>query len=82
MWEGYLERDTMRPFLRWLDEKGIPMEKVHTSGHAGVGDLQRLRRAFGAAALVPVHFDGKQGARHEELFHNVQRRLDGERWDL
>jgi ribonuclease J len=80
MWPGYLERDTMPPFSRWLAANGIPMEVVHTSGHAAIDDLRRLREAFGGAVVVPIH--SEQGDRFEELFGNVQRRRDGEWWQL
>ena len=75
MWPGYLERQEMQPFLTWLDRKGMSLEVVHTSGHAGVGDLQRLRTAFGRAVVVPIH--SEQGERFEDLFGNAQRCRDG-----
>lgn len=78
MWPGYLERDSARPLLGWLSDRGIPLEHVHTSGHASVHDLRRLREAFGSAVLVPIH--SEHGERYEELFGNVTRRRDGEWW--
>lgn len=80
MWDGYLERDEMQPFLAWLKEKKIPMDKVHTSGHAEVGDLRRLRCAFPDVALVPIH--SEQTSQFEEVFGGVTYREDGEMWTV
>ena len=80
MWDGYLERDEMQPFLAWLKKKGIPMDKVHTSGHVGVGDLRRLREAFGGAVVVPIHSD--ESSTFQGLIKNVTIREDGQWWIL
>lgn len=80
MWAGYLEREEQRPFLTWLTERGIPLEIVHTSGHAGTGDLRRLREAFPGAVVVPVH--SEQGEMFGELFENALCKRDGEWWAI
>ena len=33
-------------FLEWQRRLGLPMERLHTSGHVSIGDLQRLARRF------------------------------------
>ena len=53
MWDGYLKDEKLKPFLAWLEERGIPLHQCHTSGHASVKDLQRLRQAFGDAPAEP-----------------------------
>jgi len=55
MWDGYLKEERMKPFLACLTQQGIELRKCHTSGHASVSDLRRLRKAFGSAVAVPVH---------------------------
>jgi len=55
MWDGYLRDEKMKPFLKWLDQRNIKLHKCHTSGHASVSDLRRLRNAFASAVAVPVH---------------------------
>jgi ribonuclease J len=59
----------------------VPLEIVHTSGHASIVDLKRLAHAMAPEALVPVHTFG--GDRFAELFGtNVSRRMDGEWWEV
>jgi ribonuclease J len=80
LWPGYLERDQTRPLLEWLKTHNIPMHRCHTSGHASVGDLQRLRAAFAQAVVVPVHLDRRD--RYVEIFDNAEVREDGEWWGV
>ena len=76
MWDGYLKDEKLQPFLQWLRDQGIPMHKCHTSGHASVKDLQRLRAAFSNAVVVPIHT--QQPDLYGETFGNVQVHKDGE----
>lgn len=80
MWSGYLERDETKPLLAWLEQHGILMEEVHTSGHAPVADLRRLRRAFGEAVVVPIH--SEHVARFSDYFDHVAHKHDGDWWDV
>jgi len=80
MWDGYLEKEETKPFLAWLHDHGIPMHKCHTSGHASVKDLRRLRNAFASAVVVPIHTE--QPASFNTLFENVEMHADGEWWTL
>jgi len=80
MWDGYLAEDKMKPFLTWLDERRIPLIKCHTSGHASVKDLQRLREAFPSALLVPIHTQHPE--QYTELFQNVNLKQDGVWWGV
>ena len=80
MWDGYLQDDGMQPFLDWLTAQGIPLHKCHTSGHASVKDLQRLREAFPGAVVVPIHTPAPD--RYEAEFGRVEVHSDGEWWDL
>ena len=80
LWSGYLKDAKTKPFLEWLDRHGIPLSECHTSGHAALQDLVRLRHAFPKAPVVPIHTFNAD--RFEELFGNVQRRNDGEWWTV
>jgi hypothetical protein len=80
MWSGYLKDERQKPFLGWLTSHDIPLEECHTSGHASVADLIKLRNRFQRAPVVPIHTD--QPARFEELFGDVLRPVDGEWWDV
>ena len=78
MWDGYLKDEKLKPFLAWLDDRDIPLHQIHTSGHASVKDLQRLRQAFGNAVVVPIHT--QQPDLYEKTFGNVRVHDDGEWW--
>ncbi|MEJ7783763.1 MAG: MBL fold metallo-hydrolase [Solirubrobacteraceae bacterium] len=80
MWWGYLERERGRDVVEWLDQRQIPLEAVHASGHATLVDLQRLAAAIAARRLVPVHTGAPD--RFPSLFENVESREDGEWWDV
>ena len=79
MWEGYLEEDSSRRVLEWLDDHDIPCGILHTSGHASAFDLQRFAAALKPRALVPIH--SFETARFTEFFDNVRMRHDGEWWE-
>ena len=80
-WDGYLASPANVRFRKQLVERGVKFAQVHTSGHASIGDLQRLATAMAPETLVPVHtFEGQ---RFQELFGpNVTRRSDGEWWEV
>ena len=79
MWSGYLERGETRPFLTWLKEWGIPVEIVHTSGHASSAHLRWLREAVGGV-VVPVHTE--HGASYKALFGRAAHVPDGRWWPV
>lgn len=80
-WDGYLSSAANQAFVSQLRERGVPLDVIHTSGHASIADLKRLALAMAPDALVPVHtFEGDH---FSELFgSNVHRRIDGEWWDV
>ena len=80
MWPGYLEHGVSRRVLDWLEANAIPFETIHTSGHASVGDLQRLATALSPRRLVPIH--SFETARFGEYFENVDRKEDGVWWTV
>jgi ribonuclease J len=77
-WRGYLEIENNKWFVEWLKRTGTPMEFCHTSGHASIPDLRRMRNAFAGAVAVPVHLTDRE--RFVELFDNVELHDDGEWW--
>jgi len=80
LWGGYLKEDRQRPFLAWLQQRGIPMTHCHTSGHAPIKDLKRLAKALAAKTLVPIHSFEPQA--FPALFANVQLKDDGVWWNV
>ncbi len=80
MWPGYLREASGERLRAWLDRLGIPMVIRHASGHAFIPDLQRLVTALAPHRVVPIH--SFAGDRFEEFFPRVERRRDGERWEI
>ena len=52
----------------------------HASGHAFITDLQRLVGALAPTRVVPIH--SFAGDRFEHFFPRVERRRDGEWWEV
>lgn len=80
MWEGYLKEESTRKVREWLEANGIPLQVLHTSGHASVADLQRFAAALAPRRLVPIH--SFETARFAEFLDNVDRQEDGEWWEV
>ena len=80
-WDGYLRSGPGAVLKADLAARSVPLDVIHTSGHASITDLQRLAAAISPGALVPVHtFEGDQ---FTALFGtNVVRRADGEWWEV
>lgn len=78
LWPGYLQDDRrLQDFLR---NQGIPLVVHHSSGHAFIGDLQRLVAALAPARLVPIHSFG--GDSFDKFFPHVDRQVDGAWWEV
>ena len=79
-WDGYLKDGSGADLKRAFEARNVPIEHVHTSGHASIKDLKRLAAAVAAKSLVPIHTF--EGDRFSQLFDNVTRRKDGEWWEV
>lgn len=80
MWDGYLKEAKMKTFLGWLKQRNIPLFHCHTSGHASVSDLRRLRTAFTSAVAIPVHCAAPD--LFKAMFDHVQVHSDNEWWEV
>ena len=78
-WEGYLENNNLEETLK---QKGIKLEKIHTSGHAPEQDLQRLVNNFKPKCIIPIHTF--YPANYKSLFPNYEIKMlnDGEEFIL
>jgi ribonuclease J len=56
------------------------MHKCHTSGHASVNDLRRLRTAFASAVVVPVHCADPEA--YAKAFERVVPHADNIPWEV
>lgn len=80
LWDGYLSTPSGRRLRSMLDQHGIALRSMHTSGHASVTDLRRLVEAIRPGRVVPLHSEATP--RFVELFPGVELHLDGEWWDV
>jgi ribonuclease J len=80
MWEGYRERGDYRKVDLWLEKNGVPLNVVHTSGHAGISDLQKLASCLNPRKVIPIHSFTPE--RYGEFFSSVECHDDGEWWDV
>ena len=80
MWQGYLKDESTAKARQWLREQEIPLEVIHTSGHASVADLKRFAAALAPRILVPIH--SFETGRFGEFFDNVVRQEDGVWWEV
>jgi ribonuclease J len=77
-WPGYLDRPSGTGTREFCHRHGIPIVIHHTSGHAGIADLQRLAEALKPGRVVPIHTEAPE--RFVEHFTNVAMLDDGVRW--
>lgn len=55
MWEGYKKQEDMKEFLKFMEEKGVKIISLHTSGHADEKDFDKLIKKVEPEIIVPVH---------------------------
>ena len=79
-WAGYLAQPYGATGRAALTGHGVPVETIHTSGHASIADLQRLAAALAPKQLVPIH--SFEPGRFGDYFQNVTNRPDGEWWEV
>jgi ribonuclease J len=79
-WDGYLKEGTGAKLKADLVARNVPLELIHTSGHASIFDLKRLAEALRPNKLIPIHtFEGDSFSKY---FSHVTRRSDGEWWNV
>ena len=57
--KGYLKEGSGAQLKADCLARGIPLEIIHTSGHASVVDLKRLATAVSPKVLVPIYTFGR-----------------------
>jgi len=80
MWPGYLREPSGVALTSFLADHAIPLAIHHASGHAFIADLQRLVAGLAPARVVPIHSFATD--RFAEFFPRVDRKADGEWWDV
>ena len=60
MWEGYKKQEDMKEFLKFMEEKGVKIISLHTSGHADEKDFDKLIKKVEPEIIVPVHTENSE----------------------
>ena len=67
MWKGYLKKS--RNVKPYADKHGIPIEYLHTSGHATALQIKQLIDTLKPRKVIPVHTFSPEAFNH--LANNV-----------
>ena len=76
MWQGYLEEDKMKRFLKFTEEKNMKIVSLHTGGHASINTLNKVVNNLKPKTIIPIHTFNPE--LYEKYFPNVIRVYDGE----
>ena len=79
-WEGYWDRGDFDYVKRWLIEKSIKKQSIHTSGHASPVDLKNFVKAINPKTVIPIH--SFKPELYPGLFPNVEAHDDGQWWEV
>ena len=60
MWEGYKKEKNTKEFLEFMEEKGVKIISLHTSGHADEKDFDKLIKKVEPEIIVPVHTENSE----------------------
>jgi ribonuclease J len=55
LWEGYRTKDKTQEFLDDVQNMGVRIESLHTSGHADLQALQRMSVTLKPKRIIPIH---------------------------
>jgi ribonuclease J len=80
LWEGYLKQTSGLELQAWADAHGVPLQPLHTSGHASPADLKRFAAGLNPKVVVPIHTFMPEA--YGELFTRVEKHEDGEWWGM
>lgn len=80
LWKGYWERGDNDNIKDWLESHHIPVQHLHTSGHATKGDLKRFAEALNPGTVIPIHTFSPEV--YSEAFNNTEILEDGTWFEL
>ena len=55
MWDGYKEKEDVAAFLRFMQDKGVRVIDLHTSGHADAETIHALIQDVAPRYIIPMH---------------------------
>lgn len=60
LWEGYKEDERTVAFLRRMEELGLRIVSLHTSGHADADAIDRLIETVKPDEIIPIHTENPE----------------------
>ena len=60
MWGGYKKKEDIADFLQFMQEKGVQVVDLHTSGHADGETIQALVNDVNPDYIIPVHTENAE----------------------
>ena len=60
MWAGYKKEKNTKEFLEFMEEKGVKIISLHTSGHADEKDFDKLIKKVEPKIIIPVHTENSE----------------------
>lgn len=77
LWSGYLKSPSTKNFIKYLKKRGFKVQKIHTSGHAGIETLRKMVRTICPKCIIPIHTFFPQ--KYNDIFSSPVKLLnDGE----
>lgn len=55
MWKGYMDQPEMKEFITFMQNKGVTLHILHTSGHADETTIDKLISSVKPKVIIPVH---------------------------
>jgi len=78
LWEGYLKQESGMELQAWAEASNVPLEPLHTSGHARPADLKRFAEALNPRVVVPIHTFLPEA--YDQIFPRIEWHRDGDLW--
>lgn len=60
MWKGYQQQQGMADFLNFMQNKGVKIHTLHTSGHADTDTIDALLERISPKIIIPVHTENAE----------------------
>lgn len=60
MWGGYKDKEDIATFLQFMQDKGVEIIDLHTSGHADAETIQALINDVNPTYIIPVHTENAE----------------------
>lgn len=69
MWHGYKGKEDIAEFLQFMQDKGVRVVDLHTSGHADSATIEKLIEDVNPDTIIPVH---TENAKWFERYDNIR----------